>query len=91
VTPAGTVMYDEWIDDDPAETRAALRLAKRQYMRRVREQRKLLRVGVVLPSNAATRPQSAFTLGSSNVCSSPTGAAAITWRISGVGSVCVSL
>ena len=44
-----------------------------------------------LPSNAATRSQSAFTLGSSNVCSSPTGAAAIAWRISGVGSVWVSL
>ena len=44
-----------------------------------------------LPSRAAIRSQSALTLGSEKDCSSPTGASAIAWRISGVGWVWVSL
>ena len=42
------------------------------------------------PSSSATRAHSAFTVGSSNFCSSPTSASAIARRISGVGRVCVS-
>ena len=43
------------------------------------------------PNSSATRPHSAFTVGSAPRCSSPTGAAAIASRIAAVGRVCVSL
>jgi len=49
-----------------------------------------MNTAVSLPSKSATRAHSAFTVGSSPICSSPTGALAIASRIAGLGVVCVS-
>ena len=47
-------------------------------------------IAASLPSRAATRSQSACTVGSLPCCSSPTSARSIASRMAGVGRVCVS-